>query len=455
MLRLSFERLCDNRHPFTGYQLTARMRKDRRVGYDFTFDAPKSVSILYGITDDTAILDAFRQAVRATMEEMEEGVKTRVRKRGQYGERIVGNMAWAEFIHFTARPVKGEIDPHLHAHCFVPNVCWDRVEHAWKAIDVASVKESAPHWQAAFQRRFGQRLAELGYGVAWSGDHFEITGIGRATIDRFSRRTNQINQTAEKRGITDPRDKSRLGAMTRERKRKDATMPQLRARWRERLNDDERAALALAGWKRRWHAGTPYPQAQARPERDAWEKERIDFIRLRQPGWTFTGNRRAMSPRRNGPAMDDSGLLSPALAGLEARPKQPRRKPDFTDDNDGPDEIVATGDAFATVKGQRHADGLRFIRPGRQCFTLSYNYLPIPWWDAPGLLLLEYPGLFTLRLTGKEPEALEPPISERRITWIRECDPDEAADLPIAVFRIDILHAYPSRDAAGFDAGGE
>jgi conjugative relaxase-like TrwC/TraI family protein len=130
------------------------MRKDRRVGYDFTFDASKSVSILYGITDDPAILAAFRWAVAATMEEMEAGVKTRVRKRGQFAERIVGNMAWAEFLHFTARPVKGVIDPHLHAHCFVPNLCWDHAEHAWKAIDVASVKEGAPYWQARFQKRF-------------------------------------------------------------------------------------------------------------------------------------------------------------------------------------------------------------------------------------------------------------------------------------------------------------
>jgi conjugative relaxase-like TrwC/TraI family protein len=269
------------------------MRKDRRVGYDFTFDASKSVSILYGLSADPAILDAFRQAIRATMEEMEAGVKTRVRKRGQFAERIVGNMAWAEFIHFTARPVKGEIDPHLHAHCFVPNLCWDHAEHAWKAIDVASVKEDAPYWQAAFQKRFGQRLAERGYDVAWHGDSFEIAGIDRGMIDRFSRRTHQINQAAEKRGITDPRDKDKLGALTRERKRKDATMPELRARWRERLTDDERAAIALAGWKRRRF---PAPrngreavaqlrtQARAaRPELDAWERERRDFLQQHPP----------------------------------------------------------------------------------------------------------------------------------------------------------------------------
>jgi conjugative relaxase-like TrwC/TraI family protein len=282
VLRQQFERLCDNRHPFTGEQLTARMRKDRRVGYDFTFDASKSVSILYGITDDPAILDAFRWAVRATMEEMEAGVKTRVRKRGQFGERIVGNMAWAEFIHFTARPVKGKIDPHLHAHCFVPNACWDHIEHAWKAIDVASVKADGEHWQARFQKRFGHRLAELGYAVAWNGDNFEIAGIDRGMIERFSLRTTQINQTAEKRGITDPRDKDKLGALTRERKHKDAAMPQLRAEWRERLTDDDRSAIAQAARKQRW----PMPDYRHRQDdlpAHADAGERIhDNIRHRQ-----------------------------------------------------------------------------------------------------------------------------------------------------------------------------
>lgn len=297
VLRPHFERLCDNRHPFTGEQLTARMRKDRRVGYDFTFDASKSVSIVYGITEDPAILDAFREAVAATMAEMEAGVKVRVRKRGQFAERVVGNMAWAEFLHFTARPVGGVIDPQLHIHCFVPNVCWDQVEGIWKAIDVASVKEDGEHWQARFQKRFGHKLAELGYAVVWKGDNFEIAGIGRETIDRFSRRTSHINLVADKRGITDAGDKDHLGALTRERKQKDATMPQLRAQWRERLTDDERSAIGLAALRQRHPAANrrddrptaPRGHAMiarlraraktARPELDAWEQERRDWIR--------------------------------------------------------------------------------------------------------------------------------------------------------------------------------
>src|SRR5580692_8777423 len=40
-----FFALCDNTHPVTKEQLTPRMRDDRRVLTDITFDAPKSVSL--------------------------------------------------------------------------------------------------------------------------------------------------------------------------------------------------------------------------------------------------------------------------------------------------------------------------------------------------------------------------------------------------------------------------
>src|ERR1700689_3621438 len=54
--------LCDNRHPQTGEQLTPRNKDNRRVGFDFTFSAPKSVSVLYELSDDSRIMDAFRES---------------------------------------------------------------------------------------------------------------------------------------------------------------------------------------------------------------------------------------------------------------------------------------------------------------------------------------------------------------------------------------------------------
>src|SRR5258707_703585 len=109
--QLSFERLCDNLDPRTGEPLTVRTRADRRVGYDFTFSVPKSVSLLYAMSGDQDILEAFRASVDDTMREMEAEMKTRVRMKGMDGDRVTGNMAWAEFIHTTSRPVDGIPDP--------------------------------------------------------------------------------------------------------------------------------------------------------------------------------------------------------------------------------------------------------------------------------------------------------------------------------------------------------
>src|SRR5665213_2099492 len=67
----SFERLCDNLDPWTGEPLTVRTRTERTVGYDFTFSVPKSVSLLYAMSGDQDMLDAFRGAVDETMRDME------------------------------------------------------------------------------------------------------------------------------------------------------------------------------------------------------------------------------------------------------------------------------------------------------------------------------------------------------------------------------------------------
>ena len=113
----SYFALCDNLNPETGEQLTPRKKENRRVGFDFTFSAPKSVSVLYELSGDERILDAFRASAKETMEEIEREMKTRVRVKGADHDRETGNMVWAEFVHFTARPVDGIPDPHLHAHC--------------------------------------------------------------------------------------------------------------------------------------------------------------------------------------------------------------------------------------------------------------------------------------------------------------------------------------------------
>ena len=255
----AFDALCDNLDPRTGKRLTARNRDDRTTGYDFNWHAPKSVSLLYGLTEDAAILDAFRVSVADTMRELEAEMLTRVRTGGKEADRVTGNLAWAEFIHFTARPVGGIPDPHLHAHCFAFNATHDAREGKWKAGQFRDVKRDAPYFQAAFHARLSKRLNDLGYPIQRSASGWEIAGFTPPMLKAFSRRTEAIERLAAEKGIDDAHDKSALGAKTRSRKESGLSMAELRELWSDRLGEADREAFALAAAK----AGNPSPPLTA------------------------------------------------------------------------------------------------------------------------------------------------------------------------------------------------
>src|SRR6202162_6294350 len=242
--KFSFERLCDNLDPRTGEPLTVRTRTERTVGYDFTFSVPKSASLLYAMSGDQGIMDAFRSAVDETMREMEAEMKTRVRMGGKDEDRVTGNMVWAEFIHTTSRPVDGLPDPQLHAHVFAFNTTFDEEARRWKAAQFRELKRDAPYFQAAFRVRLASKLQDLGFGVERKRDDFEIKGIAADVLKRFSRRTALIEKVAEERGITDPHRKAELGAETRDTKGSALSWETLRKEWPTRLTSQEQQTLA-------------------------------------------------------------------------------------------------------------------------------------------------------------------------------------------------------------------
>ncbi len=239
----AYNALCDNLMPGTKERLTQRNKSNRTVGYDFNFHCPKSVSVVYEFTQDERILNAFKQSVNQTMREIESEIKTRVRKDGANENRTTGNMIWAEYIHFTARPVKGVPDPHLHAHCYAFNTTWDDVEKKWKAGQFRDLKADAPYFEAAFHARFAKQLNDLGYGIERTAKGWDIAGVPQRVLDEFSKRSEQVEQKAKELGLTSAKQKDGLAAMTRERKQKDLQKPELRQLWGQRVSSDERAAI--------------------------------------------------------------------------------------------------------------------------------------------------------------------------------------------------------------------
>ncbi len=244
--RTAFVRLSENRHPQTGERLTQRTKTDRTVGYDFNFHAPKGLSLLHALHQDERIVDVFRAAVSETMIEIEAAAAARVRRGGSTDEnRLTRNLLWAEFVHLTARPSEKfrSPDPHLHAHCFVMNATHDSVEGRWKAAQFREIVRDAPYYEAAFHNRLAAGIRRLGYHVDRTATGWDLAGLERTLIDKFSNRTIEINAFAEELGITDPDLKSGLGARTRRAKDRGQDFASLRSGWDERLTPTERELL--------------------------------------------------------------------------------------------------------------------------------------------------------------------------------------------------------------------
>jgi conjugative relaxase-like TrwC/TraI family protein len=330
-----FDFLCENRHPLTGDKLTVRLKAERTSGYDINFHCPKSVSLLYAMTEDADILDAFRRAVDQTMQAMEARMRTRVRTDGQCFDRLVGNMGWATFVHLTARPILGLPDPHLHAHCFCFNAVFDPVEERFKAGQFREIKQQAPRFQALFRSLFAARLTRAGYDVAWKGEDFEIAGFSPALLRKFSRRTALIESEAERLGILSDKLKDTLGAKTREKKQSDATMSDLRPLWYQRMTDDERQQLARAelfkrrpwpGDRRRQRRGDTHDHGDEAQElwlherrQAAHERYRADHERRQRAASRQPASRRSVARRTS---------IPPPAAMPTPKANQPKRRSD-------------------------------------------------------------------------------------------------------------------------------
>lgn len=226
--------LSGNRPDNNGSLAQPARGRSRVPGFDLTFSAPKSVSVLYGLGNERVsreVRDAHEAAVDAALSYMERHAA--VARRGHGGsESVLGNgFIAAAFRHRTSRAG----DPQLHTHVLTANITRGP-DGRWTALDARHLYTHArtggflyqAHLRDELTRRLGVEFTPVRRGVA------EVAGIPPAVLRAFSRRRAEIEQELAQRGETSA--KAAQVAALDTRRVKDYAVPalQLQQRWRER-----------------------------------------------------------------------------------------------------------------------------------------------------------------------------------------------------------------------------
>jgi conjugative relaxase-like TrwC/TraI family protein len=188
--RDNFVALCDNMDPATGKLLTQRRHTERRILFDFTCSAPKSVSIMAVTLNDQRIVEAHQAAARVGLKELEQFAGARIRKGGSQEDRTTGELVGAEFTHTVSR----SLDPQLHTHFTLFNATFDPHEHRWKALQTSQMFAAIHYATEVYRNELTRRLHDLGYDTVRTAEAFEINGVSPALCARFSKRARQRDE---------------------------------------------------------------------------------------------------------------------------------------------------------------------------------------------------------------------------------------------------------------------
>ena len=193
--REQFHALCENRNPQKDDRLTQRQKKEdkRRVFYDFTCSAPKSVSVLAVTLDDQRLVAAHGEATRIAFRELETFAATRVRKQGNQRDRTTGNLVAAAFTHTSSRA----LDPQLHTHFTVFNATFDETERRWKALQAGKMYDAIRYGTAVYRNELAKRVKQIGYQITPAKHGFEIEGVSDEVLKRFSKRSQEARKVVQ------------------------------------------------------------------------------------------------------------------------------------------------------------------------------------------------------------------------------------------------------------------
>ncbi len=229
-------RVLEHVDPSSGGRLTAQRSVPTVAGFDATFCAPKSVSLLFALGGpevSNEVRNSADSAVKAAFAVFEDAA-CRVRS-GKGGLTVLDGDGFvaAGFRHRTSRAG----DPHLHTHVVIANLAHTPTDGRWTALDARPLYAwSAPvgylyeaHLRWELTQRLGVEWGPVRNGIA------DIAGIDRPVLREFSTRRREIEAHLDEHGQHTARAAQVATYATR--KTKTSTDPAgLLPAWRERAD---------------------------------------------------------------------------------------------------------------------------------------------------------------------------------------------------------------------------
>jgi conjugative relaxase-like TrwC/TraI family protein len=162
-----------------------------RAATDYTFSAPKSVSIAALVQEDDRVLEIHAAAVETALSVLEKRyAQTRISTDKGRQRITTGNMIAAVFPHNTSR----ELEPQLHSHCVVINAT-QLPDGQWRSFSNEEVVQNQKLLGQIYQNELAHGLKQIGYDIEPKAHgQFEIAGYSPELLGAFSTRRHQIEE---------------------------------------------------------------------------------------------------------------------------------------------------------------------------------------------------------------------------------------------------------------------
>jgi len=221
--------------PNTEEALVQRPGFIRRYGWDMTFSPPKSVSIVWAVSDPKTrgeIELAQQEAIISVIIFIEDHYLLGRRGRNGIQKEKVELLA-AAFLHFVSR----EGDPQIHTHVFLQNLAF-YPDGDWGCLDLKPVYCDQKKLGALYREELSRLLCSLGFSIEKLKESFRIQGISEEMEKEFSRRNERIKEKIRESVFRGGRSSSIASLSTRPDKSWES-LAEVEKEWEARLRKIE------------------------------------------------------------------------------------------------------------------------------------------------------------------------------------------------------------------------